>query len=129
MGAVRRESPRVDLTLGQCPLEGKRTERFFEAWLRAEHRNREVAQATCSFAGRDIQAGAEITFDYSTCFVDEPTLTTCHCGAAKCRGKAVDFRSLQPELQAWYLANDAVPTYAQGGSSIKQSRELRRRAR
>ena len=59
-------------------------------------------------ARRDIAAGEEITWDYSTA-IDEADFAgfTCSCGAAGCRGRVQSFRHLdavtQQRLAPWLL--------------------------
>lgn len=65
-------------------------------------------------AARDLVAGEEITFDYSTALVDEPPLEHCTCGAARCRGRMRPFKELPAAVQAWYLSRNAVPLFARG---------------
>jgi len=62
-------------------------------------------------AARDIRAGEEITFDYSTCLGEEPVLPVCFCGSASCRGFIGTFWELPPSLQAYYRSIGAVPRY------------------
>lgn len=52
----------------------------------------------------DVNAGEEITFDYSTTMDEEGHWTMdCHCGAGNCRGVVKDFVTLPPETQARYF--------------------------
>jgi hypothetical protein len=52
-------------------------------------------------AARDIEVGEEITCDYDLFEWDsrDKGIEKCGCGAAKCRGKALGFKFLDPELQ------------------------------
>lgn len=61
---------------------------------------------------RDIRAGEEVTFDYSTT-VDEDfyTLKNCRCGSPTCRGTIRDFKHLPRDLQEKYIALRIVPDY------------------
>jgi len=65
-------------------------------------------------ARRDIAPGDELTFDYSTCLVDEPPLPVCHCGAPMCRGQVASFWSLPPRTRKHLLAAGAVPSFVLG---------------
>lgn len=60
---------------------------------------------------RDLEAGEEVSFDYSTCLVAEPPLDSCGCGSARCRGKIEAFQSLPTEMQERYLEADVVPAF------------------
>ncbi len=59
-------------------------------------------------ARRDIRAGEEVTWDYSTAIDEEdfPGFACC-CGALACRGAVRSFRHLDPDtqgcLRAWLL--------------------------
>lgn len=66
-------------------------------------------------AARDIRPGEEITFDYATCAGEEPTLQTCHCGSARCRGRVGTFWDLPPALAARYRRAGAVPRHVLEG--------------
>lgn len=50
---------------------------------------------------RDIAAGEEVRFDYSTTVSDGWTMA-CRCGAASCRGVVVAFQLLPAELKQRY---------------------------
>jgi hypothetical protein len=53
---------------------------------------------------RDIVAGEEIRFDYSTTMDEGYWTMECRCGAAHCRGRVTDFHELPDEVRARYLA-------------------------
>lgn len=52
---------------------------------------------------RDLNAGEEITYDYSTTMDEGHWTLACHCGAGNCRGVVQDFCTLPPETQARYF--------------------------
>lgn len=52
---------------------------------------------------RDIPAGREIRFDYSTTMDEDFWTLECRCGSPLCRGVVGDFRTLPPQLQVRYL--------------------------
>lgn len=52
---------------------------------------------------RDIAAGEEIRFDYSTTMDEEFWTLRCRCGALACRGVVTDFDQLPDALQRRYL--------------------------
>jgi uncharacterized protein len=56
-------------------------------------------------ARRDIHAGEEITYDYTTCDVDLIFEMDCHCGASNCRGKISNRDYLDPGWQKQYGSN------------------------
>jgi SET domain-containing protein len=69
-------------------------------------------------ASKSIEAGAEITFDYSTCIDAEPGLHSCMCGSVRCRGRVVPFRELDRLTRSRYLRLGAVPPF------VRQRRPL-----
>ena len=52
---------------------------------------------------RDIAAGEEIRFDYSTTMDEEYWTLPCRCGAPSCRGLVTDFDQLPADRQRRYL--------------------------
>lgn len=60
---------------------------------------------------RDIESGEEITFDYSTCILDEPELSSCGCESARCRGRIAGFWELDSVTRARYLRLGVVPGF------------------
>ncbi len=60
-------------------------------------------------ARRDIEAGKEITYDYSTCEIDDGSggafEMKCGCGSQNCRGTISSRDYLEPEWQAQYGEN------------------------
>ena len=52
---------------------------------------------------RDIAAGEELRFDYSTTMHENRWTMQCRCGEAGCRGLVTDFRLLPPGVQRRYL--------------------------
>lgn len=61
---------------------------------------------------RDIKAGEEINFDYSTSTDEgEGWEMACCCGSAHCRGVSGDWRTLPKTLQDKYLALGVVPAF------------------
>lgn len=69
---------------------------------------------------RPIGDGEELSFDYSTCLVYEPSLPLCYCGTEACRGRIDNFWNLAPAVRRRYIRQDAVPGFVQA------SRRLRR---
>ena len=60
---------------------------------------------------RDIAAGEEICFDYSTTMDEDDFELDCACGSAACRGRVRDFKHLPDELKRKYAALGVVPAY------------------
>ena len=60
---------------------------------------------------RDMSAGEEVRFDYSTCMSDGHWTMECCCGASSCRGRIGDFRWLPPARKLELLNSDAVPAF------------------
>jgi SET domain-containing protein len=63
---------------------------------------------------RDIAAGEEIFFDYSTTMNEDDFEMPCHCGRPGCRGIIRDFKHLPVELKRRYIALGIVPMYNRG---------------
>lgn len=61
------------------------------------------AEKIALVAIRDIKAGEEITFDYSTCIEENHWEMDCLCGSSNCRGRIQDFSLLPKSLQQKYL--------------------------
>lgn len=70
--------------------------------------NAGIAGNRALVALRDIPAGEEIRFDYSTTMDEDFWTMECRCGAATCRGVVGDFKTLPPEVQARYLERGVV---------------------
>jgi len=60
---------------------------------------------------RDIQAGEELSFDYSTSMVDEPWSMDCLCGEKECRGKIANFLDMPEEWRAFYAQRGVLPDH------------------
>ncbi len=60
---------------------------------------------------RDIAAGEEIFFDYSTTMDEDDFEMPCRCATPACRGMIRDFKHLPLELQTHYAALGIVPDY------------------
>lgn len=61
------------------------------------------------FARRDIAAGEQITFDYTTTEWEMAEAFRCHCGASGCRGEIRGYKFLSPEARA--QLGDAAAEY------------------
>ena len=60
-------------------------------------------------AVRDIAAGEEVCFDYSSTMLEDHSWTMeCGCKTAKCRGRVEDFDRLPPEAQRYLLEQVGV---------------------
>ena len=62
-------------------------------------------------AVRDIAAGEEIAWDYSTTLADSDWKMICQCRSADCRRVIGTFATLGEERQAWFLERDLVAPY------------------
>ena len=56
-------------------------------------------------ARRDIRAGDEVTYDYSTCDIDLVFTLACRCGTPRCRKKISNRDYLDPRWQEQYGSN------------------------
>jgi len=63
------------------------------------------------FALRDIAAGEEITFDYSTTISPTTWWMRCECGAPNCRGVVADVRSIPPRTLQRYIRLGALQRF------------------
>lgn len=74
--------------------------------------NAGIDHALRLIALRDIAAGEEICFDYSTTMHEDDAWTLeCGCGVAECRGVIRDFVTLGASLQQHYLSQQVVPEF------------------
>jgi hypothetical protein len=60
---------------------------------------------------RDMAAGEEVRFDYSTCMSEGHWKMECSCGTPSCRGVIGDFRWLPPQRKAALVQMDIVPGF------------------
>ncbi len=65
------------------------------------------------YAVRDIEAGEEILFDYSTTLDEDDFTMRCQCGAPSCRGTIGDGKYLPEDLWRKYLSLGIIPEYVQ----------------
>lgn len=63
---------------------------------------------------RDIEAGEEIQFDYSTTMSENHWTMICRCGRPHCRRLIRDFHFLPPSLQAYYIRLGLVQSFIEG---------------
>jgi hypothetical protein len=61
---------------------------------------------------RDIAAGEQLTYDYSTYIANPRERLQCCCGSPRCRGEVRPFRELPLRLRVYYLERDVVGTFA-----------------
>ena len=73
--------------------------------------NAGVRVNTSLVALRDVRAGEEIHYDYSTTMAEDLETMECRCGSARCRGLVRDFHHLPPELQRHYRALGIVQDF------------------
>ena len=62
-------------------------------------------------AAKHIQPHEEITFDYSTTMVTDPTNFKCQCGFATCRHRVQRFHELPANVRGDYIERGMVPQY------------------
>ncbi len=62
---------------------------------------------------RDIAAGEEILFDYSTTLDENDFVMDCHCGAPSCRRRIGDGRDLPEPVWKRYVELGIIPAYVQ----------------
>ena len=60
---------------------------------------------------RDIPAGDQITFDYSTIMAEDDFEFDCLCGSPSCRRRIRDGKHLHDAIWSKYLAMGVLPTY------------------
>lgn len=60
---------------------------------------------------KDIDAGSEIFYDYSTVITNDPFVMKCACGAATCRGEVAAFRTLPKKVRDQYIKLGVVQQY------------------
>lgn len=65
---------------------------------------------------RDIAAGEELTFDYSTTMLDDGWTMPCACGSPSCRGTVAEFAKLPAEVRKRYRDLRIVPAYVQAAT-------------
>ena len=65
----------------------------------------------CLVALRDIIAGEEVCFDYSTSMMERSWVMPCQCGSTICRGVIEDFDMIPLETQQAYIKLGVVPTF------------------
>ena len=73
--------------------------------------NAGVKDNTTLIALRDLVAGEEIQYDYSTTMAENLETMECACGGACCRRVIRDFRHLPLESKRYYLALGVVPDF------------------
>jgi SET domain-containing protein len=60
---------------------------------------------------RDIAAGEQVTFDYSTTMDEDDFEFDCLCGSPICRGRIQDFKRVPKAVQQKYVDLGVVPDY------------------
>jgi hypothetical protein len=60
---------------------------------------------------RDLKAGEEIRFDYSTTMAEDHWILECRCGSPRCRGVIRDFKWLSDEWKRRLIRMDVVPRF------------------
>lgn len=70
--------------------------------------NAGVRDCTELVALKPVEAGSEVTFDYSTSMAEDGWEMDCACGSAICRGRVRDFKHLPPVRRDFYIARGVV---------------------
>jgi hypothetical protein len=71
---------------------------------------------------RDIAAGDEISWDYSTTLLGSNWHMICQCRSPGCRRVIGNFATLDPDRQEWFQARDLVAPYLRGIAAIEPVR-------
>lgn len=69
------------------------------------------SNSTRLYALRDIEAGEELTFDYSTTMDEEFWEMECCCGEFLCRNRIQDFKHLSEHLKRKYYKMKILPEF------------------
>lgn len=69
-------------------------------------------------AVRDIAAGEEISWDYSTTLMESNWHMICQCRSENCRRVIGNFDSLPPDRQEWFRARNLVAPYLRRRDSV-----------
>ncbi len=75
------------------------------------------------YAIRDIAAGEEILFDYSTTLDEDDFTMSCLCGTPSCRRIIRDGKYLPEEVWRRYLTLGIIPSYVQRSRAALASRD------
>jgi hypothetical protein len=62
-------------------------------------------------AVRDIELGEEITFDYASCLVTDPTVFDCSCGSFECRGVIQSYLLLPRDRKRQLVDRGLIPRW------------------
>jgi hypothetical protein len=73
-------------------------------------------------ASRDIAAGEEISWDYSTTLAESNWHMICQCRSPECRRVIGNFSTLSPERQEWFRARNLVAPYLRRKDEIARPR-------
>lgn len=71
---------------------------------------------------RDIAAGEEVTWDYSTTLAESNWHMICQCRAPDCRRVIGNFATLTPERQEWFRSRNLVAPYLRRKDSLSRDR-------
>ncbi|MDB5678425.1 SET domain-containing protein-lysine N-methyltransferase [Sphingomonas bacterium] len=71
---------------------------------------------------RDIAAGEEISWDYSTTLAESNWHMICQCRSPECRRVIGNFATLTPERQEWFRARNLVAPYLRRKDSLSRDR-------
>ncbi len=74
---------------------------------------------------RDIAAGEEVTWDYSTTLTGSNWHMICGCRSATCRRVIGNFETIDPERQQFYRARNLVAPYLRRRDAVEVGRRIR----
>lgn len=74
---------------------------------------------------RDIAAGEEVTWDYSTTLTESNWHMICGCRSANCRRVIGNFETIDPERQQFYRARNLVAPYLRRRDAVEVGKRVR----
>jgi hypothetical protein len=77
--------------------------------------NTGIRDTTWLVAVRELSAGEQVFFDYSTTMDEGHWTMVCHCAAPTCRGVIGDFKHLPRETKHERIARGVVPDFILAG--------------
>lgn len=63
---------------------------------------------------RGLEVGEELTYDYATAMVTDPTRFACRCGAARCRGELRPWGELPARVRKGHPAREVLLPFVSG---------------
>lgn len=81
---------------------------------------RDHGGAVVLVAIREIAAGEEIAWDYSTTLAESNWHMICRCGSPECRRVIGNFATLAPERQEWFRSHNLVAPYLRRRDAVAE---------